>query len=348
MNDLTHVPCFRFILQSEFPLNALILATEALRIANQNSGRQLFDWSLSSLSGDDVRASNGMWLNVDHALNELPTGDYYFVFEGNLPTQNNSLALLHKLRDAHRSGATVVGIDTGAFALAQAGLAGADVAVVVHWEAAAAFQERFAPLSACDCLFQADGRVLSCAGGVATLDLMLELIRRHYGDALASEVGNALVYRPREGGQAQLRSDQDAIAGEASNTRSLSNQLLGLMRKNLDFPLSASRLAAELGVSLSTLERHCQRHFGHTPMRLYLGVRLQAARNLLFYQDHSIKDVALAYGFSSPAVFSRTFKTYFGQTPSAFRNSVRDRQSSTQLPEVRRLYATRSSISSKS
>ena len=36
------VPEFLFVLQPEFPMNALILAGEALRIANQNSGRELF------------------------------------------------------------------------------------------------------------------------------------------------------------------------------------------------------------------------------------------------------------------------------------------------------------------
>ena len=107
-------------------------------------------------------------------------------------------------------------------------------------------------------------------------------------------------------------------------------------------PGTAAQIARKLGVSVRTLDRHCKRHFGQTPMQLYLGIRLQAARNFLFYEDYNIKEVALAYGFSSPAVFSRTFKLYFGQTPTAFRRSIRDRQSQTRLPEIRRLYTMRS------
>lgn len=79
-------------------------------------------------------------------------------------------------------------------------------------------------------------------------------------------------------------------------------------------------------------------------MRLYSGVRLQASRNLLFYADCSIKDVALAYGFSSQAVFARTFKVYFGQTPSQFRQTIRDEQTRPRLPEVCRLHAMRMHI----
>ncbi len=307
------------------------MASEALRIANQNSGKTLFEWNLVSVDGNDVCASNGMSLKVDYGLVEMPESDYYFLFEGNLPTQNNSPKLLKKLSGVYRAGATVVGVDTGAFALMQAGLV--DDTVVVHWEAAATFHERFAKIPNTDRVFHSQDRIISCAGGVATLDLMLELIKKHYGETLSIEVANALVHKPREGWQSQ-RVDYTT----ANNERSLLDRLLELMQRNLDFPLSANEIAQNLSVSQSTLERHCKLHFGYTPMQLYLGVRLQAARNFLFYEDYSIKEVALAHGFSSPAVFSRVFKNYFSQTPSKFRASLRAKQSRNRLPEIRRLY----------
>ena len=147
---------------------------------------------------------------------------------------------------------------------------------------------------------------MSCAGGIATLDLMLELIKHHAGEALASEVANALVYQSREGGQLQRADNR-----EPGKAKPLSERLLELMEKNLDFPLTATEIAEKLSVSKSTLERYCSRHFGHTPMQLYLGIRLQGARNFLFYADYSIEEVALTFGFSCPAVFSRTFKKLF-------------------------------------
>ena len=72
-------------------------------------------------------------------------------------------------------------------------------------------------------------------------------------------------------------------------------------------------------------------------MRLYLHVRLQAARNLLFYEEHTIKYVANACGFSYPAVFTRAFKTQFGTTPSQFRANFRASQNQAMRPEIRRL-----------
>ena len=331
------VPRFCFILQPEFPINALILASEALRIANQNSGRILFEWCLVSQTGESVRASNGMWLTADYALADMPLADYVFLFEGNLPTQRNSPELLSRLKELRRAGVVIAGIDTGAFAMVQAGI-GKDAPVIVHWEAAETFHERFPDLATKDGLFQIDDNTVQCAGGIATLDLMLELIRRLYDSALATEVANALVHRPRADGESQRIDHADSLPA-----RSLSERLLELMRQHLDFPLTARQMAARLNVSPRTLDRHCKRYFGSTPMHLYLGIRLQAARNFLFYEDFNIKEVALAYGFSSPAVFSRTFKAYFGQTPTHFRASIRGQQQATRLPEIRRLYAAEQS-----
>jgi transcriptional regulator GlxA family with amidase domain len=323
-------PRFAFILQPEFPINAFILATEALRIANQNSGRTLFDWTVFSEEGQPVRASNGMWITPERAIGEMQHADFVLVFEGNLPTQRNSAKLLAALRAAQRFGATVIGIDTGAFALAQAGLA--QLAVTLHWEAAPAFAERFPDMPVKDCLFAIDGKTGFCAGGVAALDLLLELIGRIRGRPLADEIANALVHTRRDGEQKQ----RPAQSGDKP-APNFQRQLITLMEQNLDFPLSPKELANQLGVSLRTLERQCRQHFAQTPAQLYLKVRLQAARNLLFYEELSVKAISNACGFSYPSVFTRAFSQQFGQSPRRFRVALRANQAWTLRPEIERL-----------
>ncbi|WP_108661802.1 GlxA family transcriptional regulator [Acuticoccus kandeliae] len=330
----TACPQFNFILQPEFPLNALILASDALRIANQNSGREVFRWSFVSETGDAVRASNGMWFAADTSLAEMPVADVCLVFEGNLPTQRNTQRLLGALRAAARFGTIVGGVDTGAFALAQAGLLGTreGADIVLHWEAVPTFMERFPTAVPRNRIYLVEAKTVHCAGGVATLDLILDLIARFDGEALANEVANALVHTRREATTAQRL---DGFLETEENR--LSARMISVMEKNLDFPLTLDDLAEALDVSARTITRICGRTFGQSPMRLYLKIRLQAARNLLFYEEHSIKDVATACGFSYPAVFSRVFKAQFGQTPRAFRAALRERQSLAVRPEIHRL-----------
>ena len=328
------IPHFNFILQPEFPLNALIMAFDALRIANQNSGRSVFSWSFVSESGEAVRASNGMWFGVDCALTRMSVGVVYLVFEGNLPTQKNSAKLLGQLRQAARFGAIVGGVDTGSFALAQAGLCGREKEpnTVLHWEATPSFREMFPSAKPLNQIYLIEGKRAHCAGGVATLDMMLDLIARFEGEALANEVANALVHTRR---QATTRQRTDGLVeGEAT---SLPGRLVALMERHLDFPLSLGDLAEELGVPARTLSDLCNRVFGESPMRLYLRIRLQAARNFLFYDEFSIKDVSNACGFSFPAIFSRVFRKQFGQTPRDFRARLRKDQNMAVRPEIQRL-----------
>ncbi|MAQ82317.1 GlxA family transcriptional regulator [Psychromarinibacter halotolerans] len=327
-------PTFLLFLQPEFPLNALVLAVDALRIANQNSGRELFRWMLVSETGGSVRASNGMWLDADCSFETMPIGTHYLVFEGNLPTQHNSPKLLNHLRAAARFGATVGSADTGGFALAQAGLVGtADApAAVVHWEATRTFQEVFQRADIVDQLYLIGNGRAQSAGGVATLDMMLDLIAGISGEALADEVANAMVHTRRPMTQPQ-RNDSTP----RPETETLAARLVAKMEQNLDFPLPLEELAEDLALSPRTLSRLCQRTFGESPMRLYLRIRIQAARNFLFYEEFSIGDVAIACGFSYPAVFSRAFKKQYGQTPRDFREHLRRNQFSSLRPEIRRL-----------
>ena len=80
-------PRFGFILKPEFPMNAFILATETLRIANQNSGRDIFEWVTICETEEAVRASNGMRIEPDHPLANFPRCDFVVLLDGN-PLEN--------------------------------------------------------------------------------------------------------------------------------------------------------------------------------------------------------------------------------------------------------------------
>ena len=63
------------LLQEYFDLFAFARTTEWLRMANQIAGRALFRWSTRSRDSAPVRASNGMRVTPDGALQTAPTAD---------------------------------------------------------------------------------------------------------------------------------------------------------------------------------------------------------------------------------------------------------------------------------
>src|SRR5579872_3019676 len=83
-------------------------------------------------------------------------------------------------------------------------------------------------------------------------------------------------------------------------------------------------------------ERLMSETLGETPSRYYLKLRLQAARNHLFYGDMPVQEIAQACGFSSPSVLSRAFKTHFGVSPREFRRQFSQDRLERFRPELRR------------
>ena len=329
--DHAVVEPFGFLLLPEFPLYALIPALESLRIANQNAGQRLFSGHLFSLDGRPVAAGNGMTLVPERAIAEVPFFPTVIVCGGNHPLKHVDRKALAWLRHLERHGARLGAIDTGAFALAAAGLLDGH-RVTLHWEALALFREHYPDVAACEQLYVVDRNRVTCAGGTAALDMMLHLIELRHGRDLAQIVANGFVHgrirRPAE----EQRYSVDDLAGHVDPRL---GRVVRAMEANIEAPLGRSELAARAGTSVRQMERLVRARFGDTPMRYYLKVRLQAARNHLFYGEMPVQDIAAACGFSSPAVLSRTFRAHFGISPREFRSQFSGDELRRFRPEIR-------------
>ena len=321
---------YGFLLLPEFPIYALIPAIEALRIANQNRGRKLYSWHLFSPDGKPVKAGNGMTVPVEAAMAEVPWFPTMFICAGNHPMQYGTKRVLSWLRRLARHGAMLGAIDTGAFALAKAGLLDG-YQVTLHWEALAMFRDQYPQIAASEQLYVIDRDRITCAGGHATLDLMLHLIARRHGPSLAQIVANAFVaQRSRRDIEPQRLSARN-ISGDS---RAPFTRILHAMEEHIESPLSARELAHRAGVSVRALGRILSDRVGESPMRYYLKVRLQAARNSLFYSDIPIQGIAASSGFSCPEVFSRSFRAHFGVSPREFRQQFTREQLRRFRPEL--------------
>ena len=307
-----------FLLLPEFPIYAVIPALEALRIANQNCGRRLYDWHLFSVDGAMVTAGNGMSLQVDSAIGDIQWYPNVLVCAGNHPLQHVSRRVLDWLRRLARHGAILGALDTGVFALARAGLLDG-YRVTLHWEAAGMFRDRYPQIAVSEQLYVIDRDRVTCAGGLAALDLVLELIRRRHGTALAQIVANGFV------GQ-RLRRDSEPQRPEPAwavdHAGSPLAEILKQMKDTIEAPLNVAELAASVGLSPQALYRTMRKHLGCSPMRYYRRLRLAAARNALFYSDQPIGEIAVSSGYTSQSLFSRNFRARYGQSPREYRRQI--------------------------
>lgn len=79
-------------------------------------------------------------------------------------------------------------------------------------------------------------------------------------------------------------------------------------------------LATQLGVSVSTLERKCEKITGKLPGQLLTQYRLEKARELISNTSMRMSSIAVQTGFGSSSYFSVRFAEYFGVTPSQYKN----------------------------
>ncbi len=300
-----------FLLTDGFALMSYASLVEPFRAANMLSGRTLYGWRNFSPDGRAARASSGLAVVVDGALRRTEPLDLLFVCAGGTPAAFDHPATFARLRDAAVRGVRIGGVSGGPYLLARAGLLDG-YRCTIHWEHEAAFREAFPGVHVERGLYVIDGPRLSCAGGIAGLDLAIELIGGTHGAALAARVGEWYIRTQARGGGGDQRQ---SIAARYRVSHPGLVAALSAMQANLAEPLPRTALAAAAGVSLRQLERLFARHVGRTVGQEYLRLRLDAAMRLLRETALPRVEVAVACGFEDASHFSRAFRTRFGMTP---------------------------------
>ncbi|GAA3520716.1 GlxA family transcriptional regulator [Actinocatenispora rupis] len=267
----------------------------------------------------EVPTRAGYPMVVAHGLDRIAGADSVFVTGWPDHAARPSAALVEALTAAHRRGARIVGVCSGAFALAAVGLLDGRTATT-HWRMAdelAALYPRV--VVDADALYVDHGDVATSAGTGAAIDLALALVGRDFGAAYAAEIARHMVLPPhRDGGQGQYARRPAPPDVTAQETLSA---LLDWAERHLAAPITIDRWATRGAVSPRTLARLFERHLGTTPGRWLVRRRVEEARILLERTDDSVDAVAAAVGFPDPSNFRRRFAAELGTTPARYRRT---------------------------
>lgn len=98
------------------------------------------------------------------------------------------------------------------------------------------------------------------------------------------------------------------------------NKAVDFINANLDRSISLEELASVCFFSPYHFHRIFMAVTGESVFDCNNRLRLEKVAKLLKFSNNSVADISYQCGFSSPATLSRSFKHYFGITPSAYRN----------------------------
>lgn len=306
------------LLLPQFTLSAFSLFLDPVRLASddRDGSRQIHcKWRVMTLNGLPVRSSCGVEMYPTARGFQYTDIDWLVVVGGLTQTSiHDDDRVLGIISDAAGQGVRVIGLCTGVFSMAAAGILDTEPCCV-SWFHRDEFVSRY-DVADVDTtrLFRFGTRHVTCAGGIGAAHVSLEIIRRTFGDDAAAKCASIMLMP-----QYWTHDVEQPMAQLAAMRSTKVRDALRFMETRIDEPFKVPEVAAAASVSVRQLERLFRSHLELSPRKVMHFLRMKKASVYLRETDMPIIEVALACGFSSPSYFAATFKDAFGLAPSAYR-----------------------------
>lgn len=311
-----------FMLLPQFGLLSLSGALDVLTAANRILEEPIYSSIILSAGGEAVVSAGNLKVPADYSVSTAPDLDGVFVV-GDAPVPQRGfdelVAWLQKfastatnsLTDKNATPHLMGGIGTGTYLLARAGLL-RGCRATIHWPYTSLLAEEFPETVVSSNLFEIDRYRLTCAGGNASVDMMLNWLGTRHGEALVTKLLDHF-------GLDRLRGPTDhqrvPLSARIGGGQPKLTEAVSLMEANYEEPLPTEEIARLVGVSRRQLERLFKQYLNSLPSRYYLELRLNRARHLLQQTSQSILQIGLSCGFSSGPHFSSAYRNHFNITP---------------------------------
>ncbi len=310
-----------FVLARRFTLSAYANFVDVLRLAADEGDRSrpiLCRWTVIAPDRTPITSSCGTRVEPDARPEDPAQFDYVVVIGGLIgapqPLHPEMLAFV---RRAAAAGVPLVGVCTGVFLLARAGLMN-DHRCCVSWFHHDDFRAEFPAIEpVSDGIFVVDGDRLSCSGGVSSAQLAAFLVDRHVGRAAARK---SLAIMMIDGPQGE-QHPQPGLPLELSTDDPLVRRALLALQQRMDSPPTIGALADLLGVGRRKLERHFARALNLSPAEASVRIRVAQARMLLQRTGRTVTQIADETGFCDASHLIRVFREIEGQTPDRWRQT---------------------------
>ncbi len=288
---------------------------EVFGIDRSSSGGPAFDFTIATADPGPVPTSLGFEMTITAGLEVAADADMIAV-----PAHTISgvdARYLEVIRAAHARGAWILGVCSGAFVLAEAGVLDGRTATT-HWMHTDRLAAQYPAITVDpDVLFVEDGTVITSAGTAAGIDAALHLVRLEHGAAAANVIARRMVIPPqRDGGQAQYIPTP--VQERCSDSLAAVTEW---MLDNLAEDLSVEHMARRALMSSRTFARRFRDDVGTTPAAWLNRQRILQAQQLLETTELGFETVAQQTGFGTAAVLRHHFLKVLQTTPTSYRRT---------------------------
>ena len=314
-----------FILSPQFSLLPFASFIESLRHAADEAdfSRQIYcHWKTIGPSLSPVTASCGVEITPDEIFPGHSEFDFIVIVGGRLPwCLDHTEETYAYIRKAYQENISIIGLCTGSFVLAKAGLLD-NRRCAVHVMHRNDLKQLFPlTLPETDQIYINDNEVITCPGGTSALDLAFSLIEIHCGKARAVKgLTSLLVDKHRT--EHHMPDRQYGHLYACGNRKV--EQAATLMERHISSPYEIHELAHKLNASERELNRIFKKHVGEPPSLVWRKMRLSHGHWLLVNTTRAVTSIALECGFADASHFCRWFRKIYKESPSQYRKRRRD------------------------
>lgn len=169
----------------------------------------------------------------------------------------------------------------------------------------------------------------------ATLDSKIEgletgaddyIVKPFESEELLARIKNLIEQRKilREKFSKEIYIKPDTLVPNILDKEFIQKVTEAIEKKIYDFNFDSEKLAQEVGVSRSQLNRKIKALTGQGPGEYIRSIKLKKAAQMILENKFGITQIALEIGFASPAHFTKAFKKHFGCLPSEFRDKCKN------------------------
>ncbi|ENV36802.1 hypothetical protein F959_02353 [Acinetobacter venetianus RAG-1 = CIP 110063] len=311
--------CNKAVLLPEFTLLPYAAFIDKLRFSADEadySQQNYIVWETRSITTEEVFSSAQ---SQHHASllteNDIQESDFIVFFGGR--NVQKMLELSSDLRKiislSYQARTHIVAVDNAIFALGDSlGKLASGNGVTVHWRHRQQFESIFPQIPVLvDKAFYIGQTFSSCVGGVAVMDLAIELLSPFLGQQLASKgLSDMMTEQHRSHDYIHKAIDIPIVRDQ------ILHQALISMNDQLFSKTSIESIAKEIGMSRRQLDRKFITEFNLSAHEYFKKRKLDQAKWLIKNTSMPIVYIANLLGFESLGYFRSQYKKMFGNLPS--------------------------------